>query len=69
MSRAPERSYIGTARMESDGTIILDLRAAPGGGGMALLRYPPDHENYREILRHVGGLRPGEEKLVAPWED
>ncbi len=70
MSSADEGSYIGTARMERDGTIILDLRAHAGGrGGMALLRYPPNHEQYREILDHIGGLKPGEEKLVQPWED
>ena len=67
MNSGAEGKYVGTAKMERDGTIILDLRAQ--GGGMALLRYAPDHEQYHEILNHIGGLKPGEEKPVRPWRD
>ena len=60
---------IGVARMEADGTIVLQLIArGPGGvSGDGLLRYPPSHPDYAAILRHVGPLRPGEERPVAPW--
>jgi len=60
---------IGTARMEADGTIVLRLIARDPGGarGEALVRYPPSHPEYAAILRHVGPLRPGEERPVAPW--
>jgi hypothetical protein len=63
---------IGTATMLRDGTIVLDLRAASGPAGPkgdARLTYPPGHPQYREILEHVGGLRPGETRNVPPWTD
>ena len=67
MNDKTDSGSIGTATLEPDGTIVLDLRI--DGGGMALLRYPSDHPEYGNILRHIGGLKPGEEKLVRPWED
>lgn len=64
---APES--IGEARMESDGTIVLQLRASGPVIGDAAIRYPPDHEQYRYILEHVGGLQPGMTKSVPPFPD
>jgi hypothetical protein len=59
---------IGTARMAPDGTIILDLVARTGGAvGQGRITYPPGHPQYETILRHLGGLRPGEEKPVPPF--
>jgi hypothetical protein len=59
---------IGSARMEADGTIILDLVARQGGTtGQARLTYPPGHPDHAMILRHLGGLRPGEVKQVPPF--
>lgn len=59
---------IGTARMEPDGTIILDLIARDGATtGHGRLVYPRDHPDYAMILRHLGGLRPGETKPVPPF--
>ena len=60
---------IGSVKMEENGTIVLRLRAeTPEDGlGDALLRYPPGHPQYDEILRHVGGLEKGQEKPVSPW--
>ena len=64
-----QQPSIGRATMDADGTIVLQLRAESSGGalGDALLRYPPSHPQYRSILDHLGGLRPGETKLVPPW--
>ncbi|MBP0463457.1 hypothetical protein J5Y09_06010 [Roseomonas sp. PWR1] len=63
-----DEEFIGMARMALDGTIILDLRARDGGTvGMAQLRYPPGHPQYAMILRHLGGMRPGESKPVRPF--
>lgn len=61
---------IGTARMEEDGTIRLQLRATGDGGllGDAEFLYPPGHPQYDSILQHVGGLQAGQEKPVPPWE-
>ena len=57
--------------MEADGTVVLYLRAEGAGGitGDARLVYAPTHKDYREILRHLGGLKPGERKPVPPWPD
>jgi len=61
---------IGSAKMEADGTLVLQLMARSDDGtiiGDGLLRYPPGHPDYDSILRHVGPLKPGEECLVRPW--
>lgn len=60
---------IGSATMEPDGTIILQLRAGGGGGpvGDGRFAYPPSHAQYQMILRHLGGLRPGETRPVPPF--
>jgi hypothetical protein len=59
---------IGTARMEPDGTILLDLVARQGAMvGSGRLTYPPGHPDHAMILRHLGGLRPGEVKPVPPF--
>ena len=61
---------IGTARMEADGTIVLDLRAERAGTvGHARFTYRPDDPQYPEVLAHLGGLAVGEEKLVPPWPE
>ena len=63
--------FIGVASMEADGTIVLWLRAeSPEGSvGDAVLRYPPSDERYDQVLAHLGGLRPGEEKPVRPFPE
>ncbi len=61
---------IGTATMEPDGTIVLHLRTQEEGPiGIGRMTYPPDHESYEEVLKHLGGLAPGVEKLVPPWPE
>jgi hypothetical protein len=64
-----EKDSIGSAIMEEDGTIVLQLRAeGPNGSiGDALFRYPPTHPEYNNILHHLGGLKKGESKNVPPW--
>ena len=60
---------IGQAVMSADGTITMDLRAeGPGGAvGDARFVYPPDHKDYQMILKHLGGMKPGETKPVPPF--
>jgi hypothetical protein len=62
---------IGVARMRPDGTIELHLRAAGPSGivGHGLFEYPPMHPQYADVLKHLGGLRPGEVKNVPPWPE
>jgi hypothetical protein len=70
-TRTTPEDSIGVATMEADGTIVLTLRASTPGGirGETQLRYPRDHEEYDAVLKHLGGLRPGESKPVPPWPD
>jgi hypothetical protein len=62
---------IGDAKMTSDGAIHVWLRAEPPGGGHAdaFVDVKPGDKRYQAYLDHLGGLRPGEIKLVPPWPD
>jgi hypothetical protein len=62
---------IGVATMKPDRTIVLQLRATGPGGmvGDGIVEYPPTHANYAEVLQHLGGLEPGQEKPVPPWPE
>jgi hypothetical protein len=67
---SPDDRPIGSAQMEQDGTIVLQLRAedpVSGAIGDALFTYPLGHPAYSEILKHLGGLQKGEIKQVPPW--
>ncbi|MEW5851023.1 MAG: hypothetical protein AB2A00_19710 [Myxococcota bacterium] len=60
---------IGTATMEPDGTLVLLLRAQGPGPvlGDGRLVYKPDHPSYRDVLKHLSPIKPGESKPVPPW--
>jgi hypothetical protein len=62
---------IGTAAMTEDGTLVLDLRAEGEGNlrGMARIVCLPSDPDYPGWIAHLGGLVPGEEKLVPPWPE
>lgn len=62
-------SYIGEAWMDDNHEIVMQLFAQEDNGisGQALFRYKPDHPQYKDILKHLGGLKPGEKKAVLPW--
>jgi hypothetical protein len=66
-----DQAPIGAAMMESDGTLVLTLRAESEGGlvGHYQVRYRPDDSDYDDVLRHLGGMKPGEEKAVPPWPE
>ena len=67
----PLPEYIGMAQMAADGTLTLDLEARGCNGeiGHARLVYPVTDPRYRDILAHVGDIRPGESRPVRPWPD
>ena len=66
---APPSSIV-VATMDAEGTIRLQLMAKGDGAvGDAVLVYSPTDPQYEEIKKHVGGLKPGEEKPVPPWPD
>src|SRR5450830_1594432 len=61
---------IGTATMLLDETIVLYLRAETDGAiGHAQFKYVKGDEKYCEILKHIGGLKPGQEKVVLPFPE
>jgi len=66
----PSMLYSGTAAMLDDGTLTLHLRLA-GDGKPAndVLTYKVSDRAYDNVLRHLGGLRPGETKQFRPWKD
>lgn len=60
---------IGSASMAPDGIITLHLRATGGGAvGDGMVVYRPSDPKYREVLDHLGGMKPGETKPVPPWK-
>ena len=65
-----EPIYIGDATMAADGTVTLNLRrTADGMSASGLFKYPVGDPGYQNVLNHIGGLRPGETKLVPAWDD
>lgn len=67
---AAPASSIGEATMLEDGTLVLDLVATAGGTrGHGRVTYAPSDPQYAEVLEHLGGMQPGERKLVPPWPD
>ena len=59
---------IGVAHMSEDRVITLRLRSLPPGPiAEGEFRYAPKDPQYRDVIRHLGGIRPGEWKPVRPW--
>ena len=62
--------YIGEAWMEDNHEIVMRLFAQESDiSGQALFRYKPDDPQYKNILIHLNGLKPGERKGVLPWDN
>lgn len=65
----PSMPYTGTARMESDGTIILQLTATADGKPYdSILTYKTTDRGYDSVKRHTG-LSPGDIRPLRPWKD
>jgi hypothetical protein len=64
-----EPATIGAATMAADGTLQITLRAADGSGlvGEAHIEVAPGNENHAMWIRHLGGMEPGQSKLVPPF--
>ena len=66
----PSMLYFGTAAMLDDGTLALHLRLTSDGKPVSdTLTYRVGNRAYDNVLRHLGGLRPGERKQFRPWKD
>ncbi len=62
--------YIGTAKMLADGSIDLRLYTTTDGKDAHIFQALHKGDKlFDEVLSHVGGLKPGETKAVAPWPD
>ncbi len=60
---------IGVATMNADGTIVLNLHHHGTVDADAEISYDRNDRQYRDIADHLGGLRPGQVKIVQPWSD
>jgi hypothetical protein len=62
--------YTGTAVMQEDGALSLHLRLTSDGKEIDdTLTYKTTDRGYDNVLRHLGGLNPGESKPFSPWRD
>jgi len=62
--------YVGTAEMSDEGTISLHLRLTSDGKPVEdTLIYKVSDRGYNNVLRHLGGLNPGETKPFNSWKD
>jgi hypothetical protein len=66
----PSMPYAGTAVMLDDGTLSLHLRLTSDGKALNdTLVYKVSDRAYDNVLRHLGGLQPGETKQFSAWKD
>jgi hypothetical protein len=62
--------YLGTAAMSDDGTLSLHLRLTSDGKPVEdTLIYKVTDRAYDNVVRHLGGINPGETKQFRPWKD
>lgn len=67
--RSQETPAIGMADMSEDGTINLHLHTDGEVIADALISYKRNDKQYSSIMEHLGGIKPGEIKVVAPFTE
>jgi hypothetical protein len=66
----PSMPYTGTATMLEDGSLSLHLRLTGDGKPIdETLTYKTTDRGYDDVLRHLGGLGPGDTRSFSPWKD
>ena len=66
----PSMPFSGTATMRDDGSLTLRLRVDSTGKRVDdTLTYKTTDRGYDDVLRHLGGLDPGDSKDFDPWKD
>jgi hypothetical protein len=66
----PTMPFTGTATMQDDGSLTLHLRLTRDGKEINdTLTYKTTDRGYDNVLRHLGGLSPGDTKPFSPWKD
>lgn len=65
----PQPAVIGEATMLPDGSLSVKIKpdGPPQRGETGAVVFKPDNPRYKEILAHVGDMKPGERKPIAPW--
>jgi hypothetical protein len=67
---SPPPATIGTATMDDNGTITLDLFGDKNANyALGHLQYKRGDKEYEAVLLHIGGIKPGEYKPVPPWPE
>jgi hypothetical protein len=62
--------YIGECWLEEDGALSMRLFCTSDGQpASGQFSYPKTDKDYEAMLKHVGGIQPGERKPVAPFGD
>ena len=61
--------FSGTATLEKDGTIVVQIISKEKGQPVAhgYFRYPTTHPEYSRISAHAGKLTVGVPKAIEPW--
>lgn len=70
--QAPNKEpfIIGDASMTEDGTIVINLRRTTDGIDVSgTVKYAVDDPHYKAVLDHLGGMKPGDTRLVPAWDD
>lgn len=69
----PSMPFTGTATMLDDGSIVLHLRLTSDGKPTPTaddtITYKTTDRGYDSVLRHLGGLNPGDTRDFSPWKD
>ena len=66
----PSMPYAGTAVMQDDGTLTLRLRLTSDGKAVNdTIVYKVSDRAYDNVLRHLGGMNPGDTRQFTPWKD
>lgn len=66
----PLPDSIGVATMSNDRVVTLRLRSANLGMiAEGVFSYKPGDPKYEEIIAHLGGIEPGQQKPVPPFPD
>jgi hypothetical protein len=65
----PPADNVGSAYMESDGTLEMRLRTETEDGtiGEAYLLIPPADPRYAAMVKHLDGIKPGEGRTIKPF--
>ncbi len=66
----PSMPFTGSATMQDDGSLTLHLRLTSDGKEIDdTLTYKTTDRGYDDVLRHLGGLGPGDTRSFRPWKD